>query len=90
MARPIRSFEARQAETAKRDALDTITLTERLLAEILIELMETRAARTQIAIARRLKRAGFSTKQAAALLDTTPAALAVGERREKNAEESQE
>jgi transcriptional regulator len=83
MTRGTRSFEARHADEQKREALDTITMTERLLAHILIELMESRASRKQADFARRLRHVGFSTKQVAALLDTTPAALYVTERRER-------
>ncbi len=81
MARPIRSFSARLAEKEQQDALETVTLSNRLLAHVLIELMDTRGHRPMEAIATRLQQIGFSAKQAAALLDTTPAALAVGRQR---------
>lgn len=84
-----RAFAERQAEAAKQDALETVTMTERLLAHILIELMETRARRKQVDIARRLRAVGFSTKQVAALLDTTPASLSVGENREKREDQAE-
>jgi hypothetical protein len=83
MPRPIRSFAERQAEKDKHEALETVTMTERLLAHILIELMETRGRRGPAALARRLEVIGFSTKAAAALLDTTPASLAVAKQRER-------
>lgn len=79
----VKSFAKRRAEAERRDVLDTLTLTERLLVNILIELMETRAHRNQAEIAERLTRVGLSTKQIAAVLDTTPETLAVAARRQR-------
>jgi hypothetical protein len=62
-----------------------LSLTDRLLAQILIELMETRGRQGYAAIAARFRSAGLSSKQVAAVLDTTPASLAVIKHRsEKN------
>jgi hypothetical protein len=81
MPRPIRSFAARQAEAQKQDVLDRFTLTERLLVEILIQLLGIQTHCDQAHIASRLKKVGLTTKQIAALLDTTPASLAVSRAR---------
>ena len=77
----IRSFRQRMADEDTRETLEGLSLTERLLVQILIELMHTRGRCGQTAIARRLRVVGFSTKQIAALLHTTPASLAVAKRR---------
>ena len=81
----IRSFTARQADAERRAALETLSLTDRLLAHVLIELMEIRRRRDAGDLTDRLRRVGLSTTQIAALLDTTPASLAVavGRRRRK-------
>lgn len=73
----VRSFAERHADEQKREALETMTLTERLLAHVLIELMEMRSRRGYAAIASRLRHVGLSSKQIAALLNTTPASLAI-------------
>jgi len=77
----VRSFAERQSDAEKRDALASMTLTERLLAAILLQLLAMQASRDQAELAAPLKRAGLSTNQIAALLDTTPASLAVAKRR---------
>lgn len=84
MARPIRSFNERMAEKAKADALETVTTTERLLVLIFVELMNTRRERTTDDLARTLERV-FSRAQVAAMLDTTPAAIAVASNRARRA-----
>ena len=83
MARPIRSFAKRQAEAEKQDVLAGFTTTERLLVEILIQLLSMQARRDMSELAAPLKRAGLTTKQVAALLDTSPASLAVTTRRRR-------
>lgn len=78
----VKSFSQRRAAAEKAEALETMTVTERLLAHILIELFDARAHWSMHERAQRLKQAWLSTQQAAALLDTTPATLAVLKRRE--------
>lgn len=79
-----KSFAERRADEEKLDALSELSTTERLLAHILIELMDTRARRSLDEIAQRLRVIGLSTKQVAALLDTTPASLAGLKRRRES------
>jgi hypothetical protein len=65
------------AEQDKREALETLSLSERLLAQILLQLMAVQSNYGLADRADRLRQAGLSTAQAAALLDTTPAAINV-------------
>jgi len=80
----MKTFLQRQAEEDTKQALESLTTSERLLAHILIELMEMRAKRGYADIAARLKLAGLSAKQAAAVMGSSVASLAVVQRR-KNA-----
>ena len=73
-------------DEAKQEALEGISLTERLLVHILIELMETRYRHSHVELSTRLKAVGLTTKQVAAFLDTTPGSLAVMSYRKKRSE----
>lgn len=86
MPRPLKSFNQRQADAARRDALSTISTTEHLLALILIQLKEMQVHRKIAEHSADLHGAGFSRAQAAAILGTTPASLFVLERRHERAE----
>lgn len=90
MSRPIRPFTERMADAERRKALGTLTLTERLLAHVLIELMETRGRNGQAGLTKRLRHVGLNTKQIAALLDTTPESLAVAEARRRRKSDDSE
>ena len=82
MARRIQSFAERRAAADRADAISVVSTTERLLAAILVELLSVRAERGLGELSQRLQAVGFSRLQAAALLNTTAATLAVSERRE--------
>jgi hypothetical protein len=86
MAHTIRSFKQRLADADRREAMSTVTMTERLLSLILIELKETRRHRKSADHARTLQGIGFSREQAAAILGTTAASLGVLERRDTEAQ----
>jgi hypothetical protein len=81
MARPIRTLSQRLAAKEVEDALSTVTTTERLLARILIELMNTRRERTTAELAQALQGVGFSKAQAAGILGTTTQSVRVAEHR---------
>lgn len=86
MPRSIKSFSQRRSEAERREALSVVTMTERLLALILIELRETRSHRKSAEHAISLQDIGFSKAQAAAILGTTTACLYVLEHRHREAE----
>lgn len=79
----IKSFTERMAAEEKRVALETLSLSERLLAQILLQLMAVQSNYQLADRADRLRMSGLSTAQAAALLDTTPATLNVVKARRK-------
>jgi hypothetical protein len=89
VSRPIRSLSQRLAAQEVADALRTITTTERLLARILIELMNTRRERSTAELARALQEVGFSKAQAAGILDTTTQSVRMAEHRHDQAEAGQ-
>jgi len=86
MARPVRTLSQRLAAQEVADALSTVTTTERLLARILIELMNTRRRRTTAELAQALQSVGFSKAQAAGILDTTTQSVRVLEHRRDQSE----
>lgn len=90
MPRPIRSLAQRLAEEDRRAAMATVTRTERLLALLLVELMQTRANRETAELGATLKQAGFSQPQSAALLGTTQATLAVVAHRQRRRDRGEE
>lgn len=87
MPRRTLSFAERQRRRDEREALSVITVTERLLVLILLELMATRAHRSTAESADVLARAGFSTRQIAGLLGTSEATINVSKNRARKGEE---
>jgi hypothetical protein len=80
-----KSFAARLADQEHREALESLSCTERLLALLLLELRGLREPLRAAEAAALLQRAGLSPRQIAALLDTTPASLSVARHRAREA-----